>query len=109
MPIFANVRRTGSGDVSTVRLISSSCLLLAFVAAACGFVALHLERTSRRSFLESHLIADLAQRDALTGLKNRRVFDEHLENLWLRAGAEDLDLIGLRRECGRGRRCGLGC
>ena len=69
-------------------LIARSCLLLLFVTAACGIVALHLERTSRRSFLESRLIADLAQRDALTGLKNRRVFDEHLENLWLRASAE---------------------
>jgi len=80
---------TALGFGLPARLIFSSCLLLAFVAAACGFVALHLERTSRRSFLESHLIADLAQRDALTGLKNRRVFDEHLENLWVRAGAED--------------------
>jgi diguanylate cyclase (GGDEF)-like protein len=69
-------------------LVARSCLLLLFVAAACGIVALHLERTSRRSFLESHLIADLAQRDALTGLNNRRVFDEHLENLWFRAGDE---------------------
>ena len=69
-------------------LVARSCLLLLFVAAACGVVALHLERTSRRSFLESHLIADLAQRDALTGLKNRRVFDEHMESLWLRASSE---------------------
>jgi diguanylate cyclase (GGDEF)-like protein len=69
-------------------LIARACLLMVMVGSACGIVALHLERTSRRSFLESHMIADLAQRDALTGLNNRRVFDEHLENLWLRAGAE---------------------
>ena len=69
-------------------LVMRACLLMLMVGAACGIVALHLERASRRSFLESHLIADLAQRDALTGLKNRRVFDEHLDNLWLRAGAE---------------------
>ena len=65
-----------------------ACLLMIMVGFACGIVALHLERTSRRSFLESHLIADLAQRDALTGLNNRRVFDEHLENLWQRASSE---------------------
>ncbi|MEO8467674.1 MAG: diguanylate cyclase [Gammaproteobacteria bacterium] len=70
------------------KLVARSCLLLVFVAAACGVVALHLERTARRSFLESHLIADLAKRDALTGLNNRRVFDEHLEELWARASAE---------------------
>jgi len=70
------------------KLIMRSCLLLLFVAAACGIVALHLDRTARRSFLESRLIAELAQRDALTGLNNRRVFDEHLESLWARASAE---------------------
>src|SRR5947207_7499116 len=70
------------------KLVVRSCLLLLFVSAACGIVALHLDRTSRRSFLESRLIADLAQRDALTGLNNRRVFDEHLESLWARASAE---------------------
>jgi diguanylate cyclase (GGDEF)-like protein len=69
-------------------LVVRACLLMLTVGSACGIVALHLERASRRSFLESHLIAELAQRDALTGLKNRRVFDEHLENLWVRAGAE---------------------
>jgi diguanylate cyclase (GGDEF)-like protein len=65
-----------------------SVLLMLMVGSACGIVARHLERTSRRSFLESHLIADLAQRDALTGLNNRRVFDEHLDGLWVRASAE---------------------
>ena len=69
-------------------LIVRAVLLMIMVGFACGIVALHLERTSRRSFLESHAIADLAQRDALTGLKNRRVFDEHLEALWQRASAE---------------------
>ncbi len=71
-----------------VPVILRSCLLLLFVAVACGIVALHLERTSRRSFLESRLIAELAARDPLTGLKNRRVFDEHLDRLWSRAVAE---------------------
>ncbi len=69
-------------------LIVRACLLMLMVGAACGIVALHLERASRRSFLEGHMIADLAQRDALTGLKNRRVFDEYLETLWTRACAE---------------------
>ena len=66
-----------------VPLIVRSCLLLSFVAMACGLVALHLERTSRRSFL-----AELAERDPLTGLKNRRVFDEHMERLWNQAIVE---------------------
>jgi diguanylate cyclase (GGDEF)-like protein len=36
----------------------------------------------RKGFLERGLIADLAARDGLTGLKNRRTFDEHLIRSW---------------------------
>jgi diguanylate cyclase (GGDEF)-like protein len=66
-----------------VALRSSAFVLMA--AVACAIAARHLEKSSRKSFLESHLIAELAQHDALTGLKNRRVFDEHLGRLWQQA------------------------
>ena len=69
-------------------LIARSCALLLAVAAACAVVARTFEKTSRASFLESHVIMDLAQRDALTGLMNRRVFDERLEQMWERGVAE---------------------
>jgi len=36
----------------------------------------------RKAFLERGVIADLAARDGLTGLKNRRAFDEHLIRSW---------------------------
>jgi diguanylate cyclase (GGDEF)-like protein len=65
-----------------VALRSIAFLLLA--AVACAIAARHLEKWSRLSFLESHLIEELAQHDTLTGLKNRRVFDEHLDLLWQR-------------------------
>jgi diguanylate cyclase (GGDEF)-like protein len=39
----------------------------------------------RKAFLERGLIADLAARDGLTGLKNRRAFDEHLIRAWQQA------------------------
>jgi diguanylate cyclase (GGDEF)-like protein len=64
--------------------IHSYMLLLSGVAA-CVVAVWHLEKVSRRSFLESQLIAELAQRDPLTGTKNRRVFDEHLQRLWQQA------------------------
>jgi diguanylate cyclase (GGDEF)-like protein len=52
-------------------------------------VAAHeIEKRSRRSFLESRLVAELAQHDVLTWTKNRRVFDEYLPRLW-RQAAED--------------------
>jgi len=61
---------------------------LSIIAAICAIAARHVEKASRKSFLESHLIEELAQHDTLTGLKNRRVFDEHLDDLWQR-GVEE--------------------
>jgi diguanylate cyclase (GGDEF)-like protein len=52
---------------------------------ACVIAVWNLEKTARLSFLEGGFIAELAQRDALTGTKNRRVFDEHLEQIWRHA------------------------
>lgn len=66
-------------------LILRSCVLLLAVGGACGVVARTLERTARTRFLETRAMAELAQHDALTGVKNRRVFDDHLEQMWQRA------------------------
>ena len=66
-----------------------SCILLLLVAGACGFVARTLERTARTRFLATYEMAKLAQNDALTGVKNRRVFDEQLDRLWQRAVDEE--------------------
>jgi diguanylate cyclase (GGDEF)-like protein len=64
-----------------------SYMLLSGGILACAIAVWHLEKVSRRSFLESHLIAELAQRDPLTGTRNRRVFDERLEQIWQQAVA----------------------
>lgn len=59
------------------------------VAVVCFAVAAHQsEKRSRRAFLESRLVAELAQHDVLTWTKNRRMFDEYLPRLW-RQAAED--------------------
>jgi diguanylate cyclase (GGDEF)-like protein len=62
-----------------------SCGFLAVTAAMSAMAAWQIERQSRRSFLEGRLIAQLAEHDALTGTKNRRVFDEQLSRLWQQA------------------------
>jgi diguanylate cyclase (GGDEF)-like protein len=56
-----------------------------FSGASCAIAAWYLEKASRRSFLDSRLLAELAQNDSLTSLKNRRMFDEYLERLWQQA------------------------
>jgi diguanylate cyclase (GGDEF)-like protein len=61
---------------------------LTMIGTACAIAARNVEQSSRRSFLEGHLIEELAHHDTLTGLKNRRVFDEQLDKLWDR-GVEE--------------------
>ena len=91
-----------------VALLSVSCMLLSFVLSAsvlgvppqvtvyastlllaitiaCVAATRTLNERFRRSFLESRLIAELAEHDALTGTKNRRVFDAHLARVWQQA------------------------
>jgi diguanylate cyclase (GGDEF)-like protein len=71
-----------------------ACALLFMGAIACTIAARHLEKWSRTSFLETHLIAELAQHDALTRTKNRRAFDEYLARLWNQA-SEDSRAIAI--------------
>lgn len=56
--------------------------LMLIAAIACVVAALRLEEWARTAFLESHLAVSRAEHDALTGLSNRRVFDEQLERFW---------------------------
>ena len=69
-----------------------TCVLLVGGVTACVIAVWHLEKVSRKSFLEGKIIRELAQRDALTGTRNRRVFDEHLDMIWQRAIANRLGM-----------------
>jgi len=60
-------------------------VFLTVAVAACAMAAWQLDKHARTSFLESRLLAELAQLDPLTGMKNRRVFDEHLARVWQQA------------------------
>ena len=57
------------------------------VLTACiGFIiGWDIEKSYRESFLEAGLIGELAACDGLTGLKNRRAFDEYLPRIWQEA------------------------
>jgi diguanylate cyclase (GGDEF)-like protein len=64
-------------------LMSATLLVMSFFVSA--LVARDMERTQRRGFLENAVISELVDRDGLTGLRNRRAFDERLQQLWQQA------------------------
>lgn len=55
---------------------------IGFAMLMAGVVAIALERAVRGLFLENRRVGEMASRDGLTGLKNRRAFDDHLQLVW---------------------------
>lgn len=70
--------------------IDTSMLVFANVVGA--MVCYNLEHANRTNFLESCLLTENASRDGLTGIHNRRVFDEQLERMWTQAIREQAPL-----------------
>jgi diguanylate cyclase (GGDEF)-like protein len=61
----------------------------------CVLSALRVERLARATFIETRLLNDIAERDGLSGLYNRRMFDMLTSRLWLQAqrNQESLQII----------------
>ena len=57
-----------------------------------GYSCYKIEYGARRTFLESRILGQLVQRDGLTGLYNRRAFDEYVERLWRQSRRENVPL-----------------
>jgi diguanylate cyclase (GGDEF)-like protein len=47
-----------------------------------------LEKIYRTNYLEARLLTEMACRDGLTGIYNRRMLDEHLDKVWQQGGRE---------------------
>jgi diguanylate cyclase (GGDEF)-like protein len=64
---------------------------LAIVAANlfCASVTYMYEKTSRLRFLEACLLREMVARDGLTGIQNRRMFDQHIARVWQQAVREE--------------------
>jgi diguanylate cyclase (GGDEF)-like protein len=73
-----------------VRLIDAG--VLAFSNVIGAMVCYTLERANRTNFLEERLLTEMASRDGLTGINNRRVFDEHVQKIWPQAIRDQLPL-----------------
>lgn len=69
----------------------AGALLLA-VNLIGGYSCYKLEGALRLAFRESRLLSELAERDGLTGLFNRRSFDHYLSRLWRQSQREQAQL-----------------
>jgi len=54
----------------------------------CASVVYMHEKTSRLRFLEAGLLREMVARDGLTGIQNRRMFDQHIHRAWQQAVRE---------------------
>jgi diguanylate cyclase (GGDEF)-like protein len=63
-----------------------------FAATFGGYVCYSLHQSVRRNYLDWRRLTDRVNRDALTGIHNRRKFDEHIGSLWQQAMRERASL-----------------
>ena len=63
--------------------------ILATAAVIGALAAYNLEYALRTNFLETKLLNELAERDGLTGLYNRRIFDDYISRIWRQSRRED--------------------
>lgn len=82
-----------AGLASESVIYTTLVLLLANLVG--GVVCYNLEKANRMSYLESRLLTEMVARDGLTGIYNRRVFDERIEQLWNQAIREQVPLATL--------------
>ncbi len=62
-----------------------SAMAIVEVTLLCASVAYMHEKTSRTRFLEAALLREMVARDGLTGIQNRRMFDQYIHREWHQA------------------------
>jgi len=62
--------------------LTYNALMLLLAIGVGAAIAYNVEHARRTVWLESRLLDQAAQRDGLTGIYNRRHFDEHLARVW---------------------------
>jgi diguanylate cyclase (GGDEF)-like protein len=68
--------------------LSYSAAILGGAAVIGSISTYNLEHALRTNFLETRLLNELAERDGMTGLYNRRIFDDYMERLWRQSRRE---------------------
>jgi diguanylate cyclase (GGDEF)-like protein len=67
--------------------------MLASINLVGAFCCYQLEHAVRHGFLEGKELAQLAERDGLTGLYNRRSYDQYLARVWRQSRRDEVQLI----------------
>lgn len=80
-----------SMDLPFNQLIYST-VILSTSAVIGSLSAYNLEHALRANFLETRVLNELAERDGLTGLYNRRMFDDFIRRVWRQARRENVVL-----------------
>jgi diguanylate cyclase (GGDEF)-like protein len=78
-------------ELSTTQTIYNSLVLL-FANVIGATVCYTLERANRTNYLEARLLTEMASRDGLTGIYNRRVLDDRIDTVWQQGGREHMPL-----------------
>jgi diguanylate cyclase (GGDEF)-like protein len=83
-----------AAGLPTEEVIFESSMLLT-VNLLGGYSCYKIEHSARLNFLESNMLNQLAQRDGLTGLFNRRSFDEYVTRIWRQSRREGVTVAFL--------------
>jgi diguanylate cyclase (GGDEF)-like protein len=75
--------------------LAYSVMVLALANMVGAVVSYSLEKANRLGFLEARLLGEMVARDGLTGIYNRRMFDERVDELWNQAVREQVPLAML--------------
>jgi diguanylate cyclase (GGDEF)-like protein len=90
--VFASyfISAAAVGLPASVQVIDGGVLIFTNVIGA--MVCYTLERATRMNYLEERLLIETASRDGLTGIHNRRLFDEHVDRIWPQATRDRVSL-----------------
>ncbi|HVY63648.1 MAG TPA: diguanylate cyclase [Gammaproteobacteria bacterium] len=69
-------------------VLSYMTAILGAAAVIGGIATYNLEHALRTNFLETRLLNELAERDGMTGLYNRRIFDDYIYRIWRQSRRE---------------------
>jgi diguanylate cyclase (GGDEF)-like protein len=64
-------------------------MMLVGVNAIGALSCYQIEVTTREAFRDHRILADLAERDGLTGLYNRRAYNDYMERIWRQSRREE--------------------